>query len=116
MNDLDHAIREFAPIDGDWRPLDALLERAFNSPDPKEYYHAIFNLFERFPEDDGAGVFWTAVHGMEAIGDYEKHLLSYFRRWPNLMNKLMLRRIYNSGQKEIMNFPIDRLIEINEKK
>jgi len=32
------------------------------------------------------------------------------------MNKLMLRRIYNSGQKEIMNFPIERLIEINEKK
>src|SRR5690349_13754791 len=68
MDDLDTAIREFTPQQGMWLPLERHFERAFSSPDPKHYYHAIFNLFERFPEEDGAGVFWSALHGMEAVG------------------------------------------------
>lgn len=114
MDSLDAGIREFYPVDGDWRPLDAHLDAAFASQAPESYYDAILNLFERFPEDDGAGVFWTALHGMEARGNYEKKLLLYFRRMPNLMTKTMLRRIYNSGQKDIEGFPIDRLIEIQK--
>src|ERR1044072_1596394 len=97
MDDLDNSIREFTPDKGDWRPLERLLEAAFASPEPKNYYHAIFNLFERFPEEDGAGVFWSALHGMEAVGGYEHLLLQYFRRFPSLMTKAMLRRILNSG-------------------
>ena len=58
-----------------WLPLERHFEVAFSSPDPKQYYHAIFNLFERFPDDDGAGVFWSALHGMEAVGGYEDLLL-----------------------------------------
>lgn len=116
MNTLDHSIREFTPVAGDWRPLERLFEQAFASSRPEDYYDAIFNLFERFPEDDGAGVFWSALHGMEAQGGYEKKLLSYFRRWPGTMTTAMLYRIYNSGQEQIEGFPIDRLIEIKKKK
>jgi hypothetical protein len=116
MNKLEHSIREFSPIDGDWRPLDALFDQVFASPDAVGYYDAIFNLFERFPYEDGAGVFWSAVHGMEARGGYEKKLLSYFRRWPGTMTTAMLRRIYNSGQELIESFPIERLIDIKRKK
>ena len=58
MDALDAAIREFTPADGDWRPLEGHIERAFSSPDPKKYYPAMFNLFERFPKEDGAGVFF----------------------------------------------------------
>ncbi|MBK1884794.1 hypothetical protein JIN85_20460 [Luteolibacter pohnpeiensis] len=114
MDALDAGIREFCPVDGDWRPLEAHLDQAFASREPESYYDAIFNLFERFPEDDGSGVFWTALHGMEACGNYEKKLLLYFRRTPGLMTTAMLRRIYNSGQKDIEGFPIDRLIEIQK--
>lgn len=110
MDDLDTAIREFTPIKGDWRPLEGYFERAFANPDPKKYYPAIFNLFERFPEEDGAGVFWSALHGMEAVGGYEELLLQYFRRWPSLMTKAMLRRILNSGQTHIGKLAIASLI------
>jgi hypothetical protein len=110
MVDLDSAIREFTPSEGDWRPLEGYLERAFASPNPKDYYHAIFNLFERFPKDDGAGVFWSAVHGMEAVGGYEDLLLQCFRRWPSLMTATMLRRILNSGQTHIGKLAITTLI------
>lgn len=115
MNTLDDAIKEFNPQNGDWRPLDALFEQAFASSVPESYYDAFFNLFERFHEDDGAGVFWTALHGMEAQGNYEKKLLSYFRRQPGAMTEAMLYRIYNSCQESIEGFPIDRLIEIKKK-
>lgn len=110
MDELDSAIGEFAPDQGTWRPLDELFQQAFASPDPKKYYPAVFNLFERFPEEDGAGVFWSALHGMEAVGGYEQLLLQYFRRFPSLMTRTMLRRILNSGQTHIGQVAIKDLI------
>jgi hypothetical protein len=110
MVPLDTAIREFSPVDADWRPLEILIQRAFSEPDPKVYYHAIFNLFERFPEDDGAGVLWSALHGMESVGGYEELLLQYYRRYPSLMTKTMLRRIMKSGQTHIGKVELARLI------
>jgi len=95
--DLDAKIREFDPTDGSFLPLEDLFESAFASENPADYYDAIFNLFERFPEDDGAGVFWSAVHGMEAVGGYETRLLIYFRRFPSEMTKTMLIRLRNAG-------------------
>jgi hypothetical protein len=110
MITLDTAIREFTPQEGDWRPLDTLFDRAFSGPAPKSYYHAIFNLFERFPEEDGAGVFWSALHGMEAVGGYEELLLQSFRHRPSLMATTMLRRIKKSGQSHIGQIEISPLI------
>jgi hypothetical protein len=111
MDDLDAAIREFRPQQGMWLPLERHFEQAFSSTDPKQYYHAIFNLFERFPDDDGAGVFWSALHGMEAVGGYEDFLLQYFRRYPSLMTRAMLRRLVNSGQSHIGRVAISSLID-----
>ena len=110
MEDLDAVIREFMPLKGDWIPLEGHIERVFASPDPKRYYHALFNLFERYPDEDGAGVFWSALHGMEAVGGYEELLIQYFRRWPSLMTKSMLSRILNSGQRHIGKVEIATLI------
>lgn len=107
---LDHAVREFIPDDGGWLPLERLLEEVFSSPQPTRYYHAIFNLFERFPADDGEGVFWSAVHGMEAVGNYESLLLQYFRRYPTLMTETLLIRMKNAGKDEIQGMPIISLI------
>lgn len=115
MDDLDTAIREFTPQQGMWLPLERHFEHAFSSPDPKQYYHAIFNLFERYAEEDGAGVFWSALHGMETVGGYEDLLLQYFRRHPSLMTEAMLRRILNSGQSHIGRVPISSLIDDDTK-
>src|SRR5688500_6129793 len=113
MDDLDMAIREFSPKNGAWLPLERYFEQAFGSLDPKKYYHVIFNLFERFPNEDGAGVFWSALHGMVAVGGYEEMLLQYFRWHSFLMTKTMLRRIQNSGQTHIGMIALSTLI-INE--
>jgi hypothetical protein len=115
MDNLDTAIREFTPQQGVWLPLERHFELAFSSPDPKKYYHAIFNLFERYPDNDGAGVFWSALHGMEAVGGYEELLLQYFRRHPSLMTRTMLRRIMNSGQSHIGRVALSSLIDNDTK-
>ncbi|SHI60877.1 hypothetical protein SAMN02745181_0490 [Rubritalea squalenifaciens DSM 18772] len=107
---LDEQIREFSPVDGSFLPLEGYFEEAFSSADPSEYYDAIFNLFERFPDDDGAGVFWSALHGMEAVGGYEEKLLAYFQRYPSEMTRTMLRRIRNSGVKQIGTTTIEGLL------
>ncbi len=75
----------------------------------EQEHHAIFNLFERFPDDDGSGVFWSALHGMEAVGSYETLLLQYFRRWPSLMTTTMLRRLMNAGETQIGDVSISTL-------
>jgi hypothetical protein len=108
-NELNHQIREFTPENGNWLPLEKLFEIAYESPDCSGYYDAIFNLFERFPDDDGSGVFWSAVHGMEEKGNYEEKLLAYFRRFPTRMTRIMLVRLKNSGVEEISTVKIDSL-------
>lgn len=107
---LAKKIAEFEPTDGNWLELESMFEEVFSSTEEKCYYVAIFNLFERFAEDDGAGVFWSAVHGMETRGDYEEELVRFFRRHPTEMTRTMLQRIRNSGAKSVAGISIDTLI------
>lgn len=103
-------IAEFEPSNGNWLELERLFERVFSERDPTVYYSAIFNLFERFPDQDGSGVFWSALHGMEASGSYEKELVKFFRRYPSEMTRTMLIRMRNAGDTEAAGVPIDLLI------
>lgn len=89
-------IKEFEPDDGCWLPLDELLIEAFNSSEPQKFYEAIFELFCKFPEEDGSGVFWSALHGMEHFGGYESMLKEVHLKSPSLMSKIMLKRLVNS--------------------
>ena len=107
---LDAQIREFSPVDGSFLPLEKHFEEAFGSSDPSEYFDAIFNLFERFPDNDGEGVFWSALHGMEAVGGYEEKLLAYYRRYPTEMTRAMLQRMLNSGVKQLGCMDIEKLL------
>mgnify|MGYP005861346755 CR=1 FL=1 len=111
MNSLAQSIHEFTPKEGNWLPLEELLGEAFSTDNPREYYHAIFTLFERYPEEDGSGVFWTGLHGMEHFGGYEDLLLQYYQRKPNDMTRAMLVRLKNSGEDTIGNTSISALIE-----
>jgi len=108
---IDAAIREFRPNQGDWRSLETLFTQAFASSDPKRFYDAIFHLFERYAQEDASGVFWSALHGMEAVGGYEELLVRRFKSAPSFMTRVMLRRILNAGQTHIGELAISGLIE-----
>lgn len=111
MNELlARKISNYTAIDGEWLELEDLLQEAFSSDKPQEYFGAMFSLFEKYPAEDGAGVFWTVVHGMEHVGGYESQLLRCFRRFPTDMTKIMLKRMKNSGVREIDGCDISAFI------
>ena len=88
-------IAQFEPVAGAWLPLDDLLDELWLAGQPQiDVLPILFGVFERFPEDDGAGVFWSIIHGVEALPyNYEPLLWESHGRSPSEMSKIMLTRL-----------------------
>jgi hypothetical protein len=96
---------------GDLKALDALIVEATAQPASPELDRALFGIFERFPDEDGRGVYWGIVHGLEGRGGYEPALLDSIRRAPSPFALLMLNRIANAGQADCAGVSILALLE-----
>jgi len=94
-------IDNFAPENGNWLKLDALLIELWQSEKQEEGLVNMLRVLERFPEDHGEGVLWSIVHGAEKIEGYEKELLKSVRRQPADLSVTMLQRMRNAGMKKI---------------
>ena len=103
-------IEQFEPQDGNWLPLDDLLAELFEHEIGPAERAAVFDLFERYPEDDGEGVLWSGVHELEATEGYEPDLVASVRRTPSLMGLAMIRRLQNSGVNEVNGLSLSALI------
>jgi hypothetical protein len=87
-------IAAFAPEDGFWLPLDDLLAELWNSDPTLLDLPLLFAIFERFPEDDGAGVLWSIIHGVEALPfDYEAELKASLERQESEMGRILWDRL-----------------------
>ena len=91
------AIRAFEPADGNWRPLDDLFAELWSTGEAKLQIPALFSVLERFPEEDGAGVLWSVVHGLESLPDYEPELVRSVQRQPSELAVTMIGRLLNGG-------------------
>lgn len=91
-------IARFEPVGGLWLPLDDLLSELWLAGQPKiDALPILFGVLERFPADDGAGVFWSIVHGIESLPyDYEPLLRDSIDRVPAEISKVMLHRLSTS--------------------
>lgn len=91
-------ISQFHPVDGQWLSLDELLVELWSlGTPPLDSLSVLFGVFERFPDDDGAGVFWSIVHGIESLPyDYAALLAESYRRRPSEMAQIMLARLAKS--------------------
>jgi hypothetical protein len=97
VDDILRDIEAFRPTDGVWLPLDDLLAELWDAGAPARALPMLFGVFERFPEDDGAGVLWSIVHGVEGLDfDYEQPLRDSLARQPSDMGKIMLGRLERS--------------------
>lgn len=94
IDDILRDIETFRPNAGVWLPLDDLLTELWNAEVPARALPTLFGVFERFPDDDGAGVLWSIVHGVENLDfDYEQPLRDSLVRQPSDMGKIMIDRL-----------------------
>jgi hypothetical protein len=98
QNEVLLKIDRFAPSPtGDWRELDVLLSELWQGDVSMDCLPVLFRVFERFPKDDGAGVFWSIVHGVESTDlDYEGPLRESLSRQPSDLGQVMLHRLEKS--------------------
>ena len=102
MNSVADRIRTFKPAEGEWRPLDGLFAECFGASLGEQEINAVFTLFERYPEEDGAGVFWSGIHGLEAAGGYEDRLKSSLFNAPSSSAVALAIRIVNAGDSSFL--------------
>jgi hypothetical protein len=93
-------IEDFKPSKGNWLGLDALLQELFLSGSAPVGIDAMLHVFERYPGEDGAGVFWSIVHGLESLPGYESRLVESIRRVPSDFALLMVNRLLNAECRE----------------
>lgn len=88
-------IEKFEPSpSGDWKDLDNLLDELWQTQLSESCLSVLFRVFERYYNDDGAGVFWSIVHGVEATAlDYENALRKSIANQQSEMGEIMLRRL-----------------------
>lgn len=103
-------INQFEPENGNWLRLDALLNELWESGDQEIFITDFLRVFERFPDEDGAGVFWNIVHGVEQFNSYEMQLIDSLNRQPSEMGLVMLRRIKNTGAKTVGGIEINKIV------
>jgi len=104
------ALDKFQPNQDNWLELDSLLEELWRSGEQEKCIPELLGIFERFPEDDGNGVFWSIVHGVERFPSYELQLLRSLARQPSEMGVVMLRRLINSGVRQIDGTEMDDIV------
>ena len=110
-SEIANAIDEFEPKNGDWIELDELLQELFRSECPTLGIDALLRVFERFPTEDGAEVFWGIVHGVESLPNYEERLVQSVHSSPSEFGLIMVHRLMNSGFGEVAGVRLLTLLE-----
>ena len=101
-------INSYESDDGNWLRLDELAIELWESGKPEFGINSLLGLFEKYPTEDGAGVFWTILHGIETL-NYEKELYESLIRKPTHITIIMLKRIENSNSELIAGKSISEL-------
>ena len=91
--------------------LDNAIQSLMVSDHPELGTRAMLGCFERFPDDDVYGVFWTILHGLESVPGYESALVESVRRHPSLFGLTMINRILNAGGSVINGIDLLALLQ-----
>lgn len=110
-SEIVEAIDRFQPQEGNWLGLDSLLDELFRSHNPAAGTEAMLRVFQRFPTEDGAGVFWGIVHGLESIPGYEERLIESVRAKPSEFGVILLHRLLHSGAEEIQGVGLRSILQ-----
>ena len=93
-------IHVFQPVGGNWLPLDDRLAELWAVGIPHSAIPVLLGVFERFPDEDGAGVLWSIVHGLESVPGYEPALLESAELRPTPFKLMMIDRLRRAGGRQ----------------
>ncbi|WP_446904859.1 hypothetical protein [Burkholderia sp. YIM B11467] len=99
--DIAHDIATFIPEGDNWLVLDLLLTELWQAGHPEQAIPELLSVFERYPEEDGSGVIWGVLHGLESLPNYEPELLRSIARQPSEFGVCMVGRLLNTGRREV---------------
>lgn len=91
--------------------LDELIQGFSDVQPTRQDFEELLSVFERFPDHDGFGVFWSIVHCMEHFQGYEPALLESVRRTPGEFNLMMINRMLNTGITAVGNNSLLELLQ-----
>lgn len=111
IREIISKIEGFEPTDEGWLELDALIQRLLASEHPERGIDALLGVLERFPEEDGYGVFWSILHALESLPGYQNKLIESVIRSPSEMTITMINRMLNSGLTEVDGTNLLKLME-----
>lgn len=113
VHELIHELERFQPEEENWLPLDDLIQEIILTQAPHEAIDAMLGLFERYPDEDGYGIFWTMLREIEHFLGYEGHVFDSLRRQPSMFAVLMVGRMLKSDRYELeANFLVKLLHEV----
>ena len=109
MTDIRAAIDAIVPVEGEfegWKQADLdalvkLVDAYFLNPEVGNHLDVWFALFERFPEGDAYGVFWSILHGIEHFDTSGALAVASVRRGPSTFPVMMINRTINAGAKTV---------------
>jgi hypothetical protein len=92
----------FQGTDDTWGRLQELLDELWAAgPVPAAALPVLFGVLERHPDDDGYGVLWAVLHGLESLAGYEAEMVRSVRRRPARFNLTMVGRCLNAGTRSV---------------
>ncbi len=94
-------IANFEPVEGSWLGLESLLEELWKSGKANQAIPELLSVFERHPEDQGSGVAWSILHGLESLPGYEPLLIRSVDQKPSELGIIMIGRLLNAGVGEV---------------
>jgi hypothetical protein len=102
MVDLDSLVADIDSISSidDVQELEKLqhsLEALFAIPNHERAAGTLYHLFERFPEGDASGLFWSVMDDLEQMPGYEQELIQSVKRQPSEFSLRMVNRLLNNG-------------------
>ncbi len=104
-------LRAFAPPADDWDRLNDLAAELWKSGSPADAIPDLLGVFERFPDAESFGVFWSILHGLESLPGYEAELVRSVQRRPSEFGVLMVGRLLNAGRAEAAGTPLLPLLQ-----
>ena len=94
------------------KTLVKVLDRSAINP---ELYRALFDLYERFPEDDAYGLFSSILHFLETCSKYDQFLIESLRRKPTYVAIRMVDRLVRGGFLQIGEVNLLTLLQVAAK-